>query len=74
MPTVAGAAITAFSVMIYVRQDSFEYLVEQWPAIFFSNTVIAVLPVQMIAFGALGSVAGYWMAFRYDYWRKHEMK
>jgi hypothetical protein len=49
-------------------------MVEQWPAIFFSNTIIAVLPVQMIAFGALGSVAGYWMAFRYDYWRKHEMK
>jgi len=74
MPIVAGAAITALSVIIYVKQDSFEYLIEQWPAIFFSNTVIAVLPVQMIAFGALGSVAGYWMAFRYDYWRKHEMK
>jgi hypothetical protein len=30
--------------------------------------------VQMVAFGALGSVAGYWMAIRFDYWRKHEMK
>ena len=74
MPIVAGAALTALSITIYIKQESFEYLVEQWPAIFFSNTVIAVLPVQMIAFGALGSVAGYWMAFRYDYWRKHEMK
>ena len=74
MPIVAGVAITAFSVMIYVKQEDFEYLVEQWPANFFSNTVIAVLPVQMIAFGALGSIAGYWMAFRYNYWRKHEMK
>ena len=74
MPIVAGVAITALSVTIYVKQANFEYLVEQWPAIFFSNTVVAVLPVQMIAFGALGSIAGYWMAFRYDYWRKHEMK
>jgi hypothetical protein len=74
MSILAGVAITAISVMIYVKQDSFGYLVEQWPANFFSNTVIAVLPVQMIAFGALGSIAGYWMAFRYNYWRKHEMK
>ncbi len=74
MSILAGVAITAISVMIYVKQGSFGYLVEQLPTNFFSNTVVAVLPVQMIAFGALGSVAGYWMAFRYNYWRNHEMK
>jgi len=28
----------------------------------------------MVAFGTIGSIAGYWMAIRYDYWRKHEIK
>ena len=74
LPIVAGAAITAFSIIIYVNNENLKYLVDQWPANFFSNTVVAVLPVQMISFGALGSIAGYWMAFRYDYWRKHEME
>jgi hypothetical protein len=49
-------------------------LVQNWPAAFFPNSVISILPIQMVAFGTLGSVAGYWMAIRYEYWRKHEMK
>jgi hypothetical protein len=73
-PIMASAVITAFSIIVYLRQESFEYLVERWPAIFFSDVVIVVLPVQMVTFGVLGSVAGYWMAVRYNYWRKHEMK
>ena len=30
--------------------------------------------VLMVAFGALGSIAGFWLAVRYNYWRKHELK
>ncbi|GAI88636.1 unnamed protein product, partial [marine sediment metagenome] len=29
--------------------------------------------VQMVALGTLGSIAGYWMGIRYDFWRKHEI-
>jgi hypothetical protein len=73
-PTIASALVTAFAISIYVKQDVLQHLVQHWPAAFFSNTVISILPVQMVAFGTLGSIAGYWMAVRYDYWRKHEMK
>jgi len=50
-----------------------QYMAHQWPAVFFSNAAASVLPSQMVAFGTLGSVAGYWMAARYDHWRKYEM-
>jgi len=73
-PTIASALVTAFAISIYVKQDVLQYLVQNWPAAFFSNTVISILPVQMVAFGTLGSIIGYWMAVRYDYWRKHGMK
>ena len=73
-PTIASALVTAFAISIYVKQDVLQYLVQNWPAAFFSNAVISILPVQMVAFGTLGSIIGYWMAVRYDYWRKHEMK
>ena len=73
-PTIASALVTAFSISIYVKQDVLQHLVQNWPAAFFSNTVISILPVQMVAFGTLGSIIGYWMAVRYDYWRKHGMK
>jgi hypothetical protein len=71
-PSIASAFVTAFMASIYAKEVP--YLVQNWPAAFFSNSVFSVLPVQMVAFGALGSVAGYWMAIRYEYWRKHEIK
>ena len=70
-PTIAGALVTAFAISIYAKQDVLQHFIEHHPAAFFSNAVIAILPVQMVAFGTLGSIAGYWMAVRYIYWRKH---
>jgi len=71
-PSIASAFVTTVMLTIYARD--IPYLVQNWPAAFFSNSVISVLPVQMVTFGTLGSVAGYWMAIRFDYWRKHEIK
>jgi len=71
-PAIASAFVTTFIASIYAKEVP--DLVQNWPAAFFPNSVISILPIQMVAFGALGSVAGYWMAIRYEYWRKHEMK
>jgi hypothetical protein len=70
-PIVASALVTGFAVVTYVRQDTLQYLIEHHPPIFFSSVVASILPVQMVSFGVLGSIAGYWLAVRYDYWRKH---
>jgi len=69
-PSIATGLVTAFAVSAY--SGKIQYLTQNWPADFFPNAVISILPVQMVAFGTLGSVAGYWMAMRYDYWRQHE--
>jgi hypothetical protein len=71
-PSISSAFVTAVMASVYAK--NIPDLAQNWPAAFFSNSVISVLPVQMVAFGTLGSVAGYWMAIRYEYWRKHEMK
>jgi len=71
-PAIATVLVTAFSMHTYAKDVP--YLAQNWPAVFFDNAAASVLPVQMVAFGALGSVAGFWMAVRYDHWRKHEMK
>ena len=73
-PTIATVLVTAFATSSYAKQEVLQYFVKTWPAAFFANSVISILPVQMVAFGTLGSIAGYWMAVRYKYWRKHEMK
>ncbi len=73
-PAIASALVTGFAVVTYIKLDVLQHLVQQWPTVFFSNAVTSILPVQMVSFGALGSVAGYWLAIRYDYWRKHELQ
>jgi hypothetical protein len=45
--------------------------VDTQPATFFPNSTLTVLPLQLVAFGAIGSVVGYWLAIRYRYWRTH---
>lgn len=70
-PIIASGLVSGFVITVYVKQDTLQYLVGHYPAAFFPNAVTSILPVQMVAFGALGSIAGYWMAVRYNYWRKH---
>ena len=73
-PAIATVLLTIFVVSSYARQDVLQYFVHEWPSAFFVNSVISILPIQIVALGTLGSIAGYWMAIRYNYWRKHEMK
>ena len=70
-PIIASAFVNAYAVSLYVNQDVLEHLVKSWPAVFFSNSILAVLPIQMVSFGCLGALAGYWFAAQYQYWRKH---
>ena len=71
-PIITSAFVTVFIRTIYIKQDTLNHLVEHWPAVFFPNAVISILPVQMVAFGTLGSIAGYWLAVRYSLWRQLE--
>jgi hypothetical protein len=73
-PIAASAVVTWLAITIYCRQDILQHMQAYWPAVFFPNSAVSILPLQMVAFGTLGSVAGYWLAVRYDYWRKHELK
>ena len=70
-PAISSGLVTTLSVMLYVKTDTMEHLVRNWPVFFFSNSVLSVLPIQMVAFGSLGAIGGYWMAMRYSHWREH---
>ena len=73
-PVIGTCLVNFVAVAIYGRHEVLEYFIQRWPAMFFSNSVLAVLPVQIVAFGSLGAVAGYWMSVRYEYWHRMEVK
>jgi len=73
-PTITSALITVFAVATYAKQGVLQNLQQNWPATFFSSSVVCILPIQMVAFGTLGSIAGYWLAVRYTHHGKHDTK
>jgi hypothetical protein len=72
-PAISCAFVTVYGASSYMNARVLGSFVDNYPAIFLPNAIVSILPVQMVTFGAIGSVIGYWMAVRYDYWRKHEL-
>lgn len=73
-PIAATAVLTFVAMTISDKSNLLQYMANQWPAAFFGRTLSAILPVQLIAFGTLGALAGYWLAVRHNYWRQHREK
>jgi hypothetical protein len=71
-PAIASAFVIAFSAIVYYGPKTAQEFAETRPATVFPHSSLTVLPLQIVALGALGSVIGYWLAVRYDHWRRHE--
>lgn len=71
-PALASALVFGIAEVVYYGGTRIQDFAETRPATFFPHSVFAILPIQLVALGALGSVLGYWLAIRYDYWRQHE--
>jgi hypothetical protein len=70
-PALAACGIGCYSMWLSAKADVLEHMLEAWPEAFFARSVCAILPLQLVAFAGIGSVAGYWLAIKYVYWRKH---
>jgi hypothetical protein len=70
-PMMASALVTGFTVITHLKQEILQQLVEHHPPAFFSSTNLSILPVQIVSFGVLGSIAGFWLAVRYSYLQKN---
>ncbi len=71
-PAIAAAGLVYFAITFFAaKQDILEHMVKTWPVTFFMRATCAILPLQMVAFAAFGSITGYWVAARYRHFRKH---
>ncbi len=71
-PMIASAFVIGFAQAFHDGAQVLRQFAETRPATSFPHSTLAILPVQLVALGTLGSVLGYWLAVRYDWWRKHE--
>lgn len=70
LPIIAIVLVTFLNISTYDRNTVLQYFIGRYPTVFFSQTVISILPVQMVAFGSLGSIIGWWLATSPDYDQK----
>ncbi|MCL5282228.1 MAG: hypothetical protein M1376_20255 [Planctomycetes bacterium] len=71
-PALASALVLGFAQAFYDGAQILRQFAETRPATSFPHSTLAILPVQLVPLGTLGSILGYWLAVRYDWWRKHE--
>jgi hypothetical protein len=71
-PALGSAFITGFAQVIYGNAQAVRQFAETRPATFFAHSSLMILPVQFVVLGTLGSILGYWMAVRYEWWRSNE--
>jgi len=69
---MASVVLICYTAIGYGKNDILAHLSSSWPANFFIRPITAVLPVQMVAFGCLGAVWGYWLAVDYHLWRTQQ--
>jgi len=72
-PAIATALVVFLEMYLNGRAEMLEYLAKNWSIGFYLTGSGAVLPVQVVGWGCLGSVVGYWSAVRFRYWRKHSV-
>ena len=71
-PAIGSALLTGFAELIYGNAQLVRQFAETRPATFFPHSSLTILPVQFVVLGTLGSILGYWMAVRYEWWRKND--
>jgi hypothetical protein len=71
-PALASLLVWPFADLVYGGSQTVTKFAQTQPATSFPHAIFAILPLQFVALGALGAVTGYWLAVRYEYWRKHE--
>jgi len=71
-PVLGSIFLIGFAQSLHGGAETIRQFAETRPATFFPHSVLALLPIQLVALGSLGSVIGFWLAVRYDWWRQHE--
>ncbi len=71
-PILATAVLSFIEMHFGGQVEVLETQMQYWPIGYYLRPNYAVLPVQFVAFGSLGAVAGYWWAIRYAWWRQND--
>ena len=67
--TISALLLVIWTVKAHAN-PTIEHMTGFWPANIFPKAACAILPIQMISYAAIGSMAGHWFAIQFAYSRK----
>jgi hypothetical protein len=73
-PAISTAIVVLIGMNLCGRVQMLDYMAKTWPAVFYRQPNCGLLPIQIVSFGILGSIAGYWLAVRFKYWQENHAK
>ncbi len=73
VPTIASGLVVFITMSFASSTSNLEYLSTNLPSSFLLKPSAGVLPIQMVAFGSLGSIIGYWLSYSHQEWQKENL-
>ncbi len=73
-PVAATSFVASFGLFFFTKRPVLERISIDFPANIFSHPTAAILPIQMVSFGTLGAIAGFWMVELFHQWQENELK
>ncbi len=72
VPVIASVILAYVAIEFYAaKADVLGHMIANFPPAFYPRAICAILPLQMVSFGMIGSVAGYWIAVKTEYHQRH---
>lgn len=72
IPAASSVVLMVVAVKGHATQANITYITENWAVSYFPDALCAILPIQAVAFAVIGSVLGFWLGVRYQFWQKYE--
>jgi hypothetical protein len=63
---LAGPILYAAAISVSCSPQMLQYMTENWAVTYFPTAITAILPIQFVAFSAIGALAGQWLVIKYQ--------
>ncbi len=73
VPIIASGLVVFITMLFASNTSNIEYLLANFPPSFLLKPSAGILPVQMVAFGSIGSVVGFWLSYAHEEWQRENL-
>lgn len=74
IPAVCTAIYTYLGLTVSTKKDIMTHMANAWPVAIYPMSAAAILPIEIVSYGTIGAITGYWIAIKWDEWQTQSKK